>query len=50
MTAQTIQQRVARYTKRQKAKGVVRVTVYVPAKFKDIILKRAAELRRTFKE
>ena len=46
MTAQPVSQRVRRYARRQKAKGVVRVTVYVPERFKDIILKRAAELRR----
>lgn len=46
MTAQTTAQRVARYTRRQKAKDVVRVTVYVPAKFKDHIYKLAAELRK----
>ena len=46
MTAQTIQQRVARYAKRQKERGVVRVTVYVPANHKDRILNLAAELRR----
>ena len=46
MTTQTTAQRVARYAKRQKAKGVVRVTVYVPAKSKDRIYKLAAELRR----
>ena len=46
MTTQTTAQRVARYTKRQRAKGVVRVTVYVPAKFKDHVYKLAAELRK----
>ena len=46
MTAQTTAQRVARYTKRQKARGVVRITVYAPAKFKDRVYKLAAELRR----
>ena len=46
MTTQTTAQRVARYARRQRAKGVVRVTVYVPAKSKDRILNLAAELRK----
>ena len=45
MTAQPVSQRVARYAKRQKERGVVRVTVYVPKKDAAKIYKLAAKLR-----
>lgn len=46
MTTKTIAQRVASYTESQKAKGVVRVTVYVPKEYADQIYSLAAKLRR----
>ena len=45
MTAQSIAQRVARYAKLQRIRGIVQVTVYVPLENIDRIRDLAKELR-----